>query len=107
MLSLRKLIGDNGFTDTDDIETIQKDYELNSSTVHSFVGQKCEITRDEGDDIIARDLYDAYTTYCKSNGITPIKDNVFGSELALLNIKKTRRRKSGYLEYVYVGIRLN
>ena len=109
MLSLRKLIDDNGFTDTDDIETVQKDYELNSSTVVSFVDQLCEITKDEDDIIICRDLYDEYTKYCKTNnsgGMTAIKDNVFGSEVALLHIKKGRRRLNGYQVYVYVGIKL-
>lgn len=106
LISLRQLIQDNEFTEAGDIEAIQEDYELNSSTVASFVHEKCEIAKNELDDIVCRDLYDDYTKYCKANTITNIKDNIFGSELALLHIKKGRRRVNGYPEYVYIGIRL-
>jgi putative DNA primase/helicase len=106
LISLRRLIKNNEFSETDGIDTVQRDYESNSNTVTSFVNEMCEATREENDDIISRDLFDEYTKYCKTNGITAIKDNVFGSELALLHIKKCRRRIGGTQEYVYIGIRL-
>jgi len=106
LIFLRQLIHDNEFSEADDIGTVQQDYELNSNTVMSFVNEICEITKNEDDDIICRDLYDEYTRYCKTNKIAAIRDNVFGSELALLHIKRYRRRIDSSLEYVYSGIKL-
>jgi putative DNA primase/helicase len=106
LIFLRQLIHDNEFSEADDIGTVQQDYELNSNTVMSFVNEICEITKNEDDDIICRDLYDEYTRYCKTNKIAAIRDNVFGSELTLLHIKRYRRRIDSSLEYVYSGIKL-
>jgi putative DNA primase/helicase len=106
LIFLRQLIKNNEFSETDDIETIQRDYELNSNTVIGFVDEMCEVTRDDEDYIVRRDLYDKYTEYCKASKITAIKDNVFGSELALLHIKKDRVRINYDRQYVYTGIKL-
>lgn len=106
LISLRQLIADNEFIAADDIETVQHDYDLNSSTVAGFVQRRCEITKDEEDYIICRDLYDAYTDYCKVNEQTVKSDNIFGSELAQKHVKKDRTMVKGTQEYVYVGIRL-
>jgi P4 family phage/plasmid primase-like protien len=110
LIFLRQLLKDNEFSEAGDIETVQQDYELNSNTVMSFVNEICEITKNDEDDdediVVCRDLYDEYTKYCKATGITVIKDNIFGSELALLHIKRYRRRVRGSLEYVYSGIKL-
>jgi phage/plasmid-associated DNA primase len=74
--------------------------------VIGFVDEMCEVTRDDEDYIVRRDLYDKYTEYCKASKITAIKDNVFGSELALLHIKKDRVRINYDRQYVYTGIKL-
>jgi P4 family phage/plasmid primase-like protien len=101
--SLRKLIEDNGFVDADNIETVEETYETNSSTVAEFVHDTCKITKDGDEEayVVCRDLYDFYVKYCKDTNLTRKDDNVFGSELALLNIKKARIRVNGEKEYVY------
>jgi hypothetical protein len=99
---LNQLIKDIGFTESDSIETVEKDYIMNSNTVASFIEKRCAVTNDPQDYEISRDLYDAYVKYCIETD-SKIKDNnVFGSELALLHIKKDRISVKGTQEYVYM-----
>jgi hypothetical protein len=106
LISLRRLIKDNGFVHTDDIETVKDDYNLNSSGVERFVMERCEVTKDKEDYIICRDLWGSYVDYCNGNDIK-VKDNIFGSELLQLqHIYKGRKNINYIQEYVYVGIKL-
>ena len=107
LISLRQLIEDNGFVDTDDIETVEEEYSLNSSTVKRFLIEKCEITNEREHFIICRDLWGVYLKYCKDSKISSSYDNVFGMELAELGLKKERLRVNKTdREYCYVGIKL-
>ena len=99
--SLKQLIEDNGFIESDSIETVEKDYIMNSNTVASFIEERCQVTNNEDDYIICRDLHAPYVDYCNSKDIPTKDDNVFGSELALLHIKKDRITVKGK------GIRLH
>jgi putative DNA primase/helicase len=67
LISLRQLIKDNGFAYNADIEEVRRDYNLNSSTVEKFLEAKCQVTGDENDFIVCRDLWDVYLKYCKEN----------------------------------------
>ena len=55
--ALNQLIEDNEFIGSDDIDTVQEDYILNSNTVASFVQERCEVSESEEDYTICRDLY--------------------------------------------------
>jgi hypothetical protein len=107
LISLRRLIKDNGFVHTDDIETVKEYYNLNSSGVERFVMEKCEVTKDKEDYVICRDLWGSYVDYCEENNIKVKDDNVFGLELLQLqHIDKDRITINHKQEYVYVGIKL-
>jgi hypothetical protein len=107
LIALRQLIKDSGFIHTDDIETVEKEYNLNASTAERFVREKCEVdVSDRERHEICRDLYYAYVVYCKENSITAKADNVFGMELAQQHIKKERKLVKRQREYCYVGINL-
>jgi hypothetical protein len=61
LIALRQLIKDSGFIHTDDIETVEKEYNLNASTAERFVREKCEVdVSDRERHEICRDLYYAY-----------------------------------------------
>jgi len=106
LISLRQLIKNNGFTETDDIETVKEDYELNSSTVASFVHDTCEITLNEEDDIICNELHDAYVQYCRNLNVTALRDTAFGQELKQLRVHKRYTKRNYEPVYVYMGIKL-
>lgn len=93
--ALNQLIEDNEFIGSDDIDTVQEDYILNSNTVASFVQERCEVSESEEDYTICRDLYYAYVDHCTKAGRPKKNDNIFGSELALLHIEKDRVRVNG------------
>ena len=97
---------DNGFAYVDDITTIEKDYTLNSNNVERFVKKKCEITGNDEDYIICRDLWGDYVMFCKQNRLHSKDDNVFGMELRGLHVTRKQKRINNVREYCYVGIRL-
>jgi P4 family phage/plasmid primase-like protien len=107
LIALRQLIKDNGFIHTDDIETVEREYNLNANTVERFLADKCTINISDRESFgICRDIYHAYVLYCKDNKITPLPDNSFGMELAQKHIKKDRKMVNRVREYCYIGINL-
>jgi P4 family phage/plasmid primase-like protien len=107
LLALRQLIKDNGFIHTDDIQTVEREYNLNANTVERFLADKCSMDASERESFrICRDIYHEYVLYCKENKITPLSDNSFGMELAQKHIKKDRKMVNRVREYCYIGINL-
>ena len=41
--ALRQLIKDNGFIYTDDIQTVEREYNLSANTVEGFLTEKCSV----------------------------------------------------------------
>ncbi|MGC1931791.1 MAG: DUF5906 domain-containing protein [Candidatus Nitrosopolaris sp.] len=80
LIALKQLIKDNGFVYVDNIATIEKNYTLNSNNVERYVKERCDITGNDGDYIICRDLWGDYFTFCKQNSLHSKDDNVFGME---------------------------
>jgi putative DNA primase/helicase len=108
LIALRQLIKDNGFIYTDDIQTIEREYNLNANTVERFLTEKCTMDASNRESFgICRDIYHTYVLYCKENKITPLSDNSFGMELAQKRIKKERKMVNGSREYCYIGIKHN
>ena len=106
LIALRQLIKDNGFIHVDDIATVAKNYTLNSNNVEKFVRERCEITGNDEDYIICRDLWGVYFSFCEQNGLHCKDDNVFGMELRGLQVTRRRIRIGNAREYCYIGIRL-
>jgi P4 family phage/plasmid primase-like protien len=106
LIALKQLIKDNGFIHVDDITTIQKDYTLHSNNVQKFVRDRCEITGNDEDYIICRDLWGDYFSFCKQNSLHSKNDNVFGIELHGLGVTRHRIRIDNTREYCYLGIKL-
>jgi P4 family phage/plasmid primase-like protien len=106
LIALRQLVRDNGFIYSDDIHTVEREYNLNANTVERFVTEKCAMdTSDRESFGICKDVYHAYVLHCKEHKITPLSDNSFGTELAQRHIKKERKMVNGYREYCYIGIK--
>jgi P4 family phage/plasmid primase-like protien len=106
LIALRQLIKDNGFIYTDDIQTVEREYNLNANTIEGFLTEKCSMNTSDRESFgICRDIYHAYVLYCKENKITPLSDNSFGMELAQKHIKKERKMVKGDREYCYIGIK--
>lgn len=93
IIALKQLIKDNGFIHIYDIATVDKEYTLNSNNVERFVRERCEITGDDEDSIICRNLCGEYFEFCKQNNLHSKDDNVFGMELRGLGTVTKRRRR--------------
>jgi putative DNA primase/helicase len=106
LVALKQLRKDNGFIHIADITSTEKDYNLNSNNVERFVRERCEITGDDDDYIICRDLWGEYLRFCKSNELRSKDDNIFGMELRAFQVKRDRLRIGAEREYCYIGIRL-
>ena len=50
---------------SDSIETVEKDYIMNTNTVASFIEKRCQVTNNRDDYIICRDLHAPYVDYCE------------------------------------------
>ena len=106
LIALKQLIKDNEFIHTDDIATVEREYNLNASTVEKFLAYKCVITNNRDDFIICRDLWGVYLEYCKKNSLSGKSDNIFGMELGQLGIVKERKSVSYERVNCYVGVKL-
>jgi phage/plasmid-associated DNA primase len=107
LIALRKLIRDDGFMYIDDIDTIERTYRLNSSTVEKFLHDRCEVdTSNVWWTVVCRELYDEYVGYCIANDLNSISPEAFGSELAQSHIRRDRKRVKRQLEYCYWGVKV-
>ncbi len=107
LIGLRKLIDDGGFVNAGDVYEVQKEYESSTNSVKNFIEANCITGPSNATaSIVCKDLYIAYTNYCKIRKITPLKDNSFGAHLMSLGIRKERRMIEGLREYLYVGVEL-
>jgi len=105
IIALKQLIKDNGFVHVGDARTIQKECNQNATAVEDFMNTHCHIDQtDRNYYTICRYLYHSYMLHCKSINRPPVSDNVFGSHLMEMGIKKERRMINRMREYCYVGI---
>ena len=108
IIALKQLINDNGFVHIEDVHSIQREYNQNSSTIDKFLINKChKDTIDRDNYAICRDVYQNYIIHCKNDNKTPVADNVFGCYLAANGIKKERRMLNKNREYCYIGVSLS
>ena len=105
IIALKQLIKDNGFIHGDDVFTIQREYNQNATVMEDFLNRKCRNDPSDRDNyIICRDIYHSYLAYCRENNKTPVRDNIFGSNLITRGIRKERKIVNGEREYCYMGI---
>ena len=107
LIGLRKLIKDNEFRHTDDIETVAETYRKDDPII-GFIAEKCVI--EPGAYIICRDLYNQYLGYYKAthNDGTAgaVVPTVFGMELKHNGIGHKPKKINTVRENVYDGIKL-
>ncbi len=111
LMALNRLIRNNDFDYTKDIETIRKVYELNSNTKARFVQEGLEILGPNSKEyVICRDVWSAYVDLCDSEGRKPETDKQLGTylKIALAGRWGEMHRKciNHEEEYVYYGIKL-
>jgi len=111
LIALKRLIKNNEFDYTKDIETVRKVYELNSNTMAKFVQEGLEIIGPNNKDYeICRDVYGDYVDLCNKEGRRCRTDGELGTYLKMALAGrwggKHRKRINGAEEYVYYGIRL-
>jgi hypothetical protein len=99
------LIKDNGFIHSDDVHSIQKEYNQNAGAINDFLNSQCKIDVTDRDNYtICKDLYHSIILHCKYSNKLPVSDNVFGGHLIAKGIKKERRMINRTREYCYIGI---
>lgn len=103
---LRHLINEGAFVNASDVYEVQKEYESSTNSVKNFIEANYITGPSSTTSIVCKDLYMAYTNYCKIRKIMPLKDNSFGAHLISLGIRKERRTIGGVREYIYVGVEL-
>lgn len=104
LIGLRQLMRDGGFTHYDDIHTVARIYSAYRQTIGRFVKERCVL--DSCAHELSSKLYQAYQSFCKSIGMTPLTENSFGAYLRRTGIQKSRPMIHGIRSYVYVGIKL-
>ena len=105
LIALKKLIKDNKFFYTDDINIIRKTYNLNANSITKFLEERCEITGNNKDNILCTDLRNKYFNYCKEKHLRSKSDEEFGEELPD-SVNRSRLKIAGIREYYYTGIKL-
>lgn len=58
-----------------------KEYELDNDIVLQFLEERCEATKDAADSIQAKDLYERYKLWCKTNGYFTCTVKKFNAEV--------------------------
>ncbi len=108
LIALRQLIKDDGFIHIDDIDTVEREYRLNSSTVDRFLIERCKVDpTNVWWTIVCGDLYQAYVNFCIANELRAVEgDNQFGMEVKNARITRERKRVNGILEWCYYGVKL-
>lgn len=105
LIALKQLIKDSEFRHADHIETTKRRYNQNASSVDGFLTHKCYMDKtDRCCYSISTNLYRCYVLHCEENNIIPVADNVFGSHLAAIGIRKERKLVNGGRSYCYIGI---
>lgn len=81
------------------VKAFTEDYREERDHVGQFV-ESC-VLKVEGKTVQAKDMYDAYCSWCGANGLKPYQQTGFGSRMNALGITKTRGRV-----YVYQNVML-
>ena len=94
LIALRQLIRDNGFIHTDDIQTVEREYNLNANTVERFLPDKCAINLSNRESFgICRDIYHAYVYTVKT--IKLPRYQIMHLEWNWLNSRHKERTQNG------------
>jgi putative DNA primase/helicase len=73
------------------IDEASKEYLDSQDTTRLFLEEKTEKSGDESESgVKARELYEAYKTWCEENGYKAKTNHIFGKELKLIGIEKSR-----------------
>lgn len=104
LIGLTQLMKDGGFSRYDDIHTAARIYSRYRQSVERFVEERCVCDSSAYEFTI--NLYQAYKTFCKSIGMSPLTFSSFGANLKSIGIQKSRPMIHGIRSYVYVGIKL-
>jgi putative DNA primase/helicase len=104
IIALKQLIKDNGFIHVDNVDSVQKEYNQNATTIEDFLNNKCRLDYDRDNYTVCRDMYHNYVLHCKDSNKPQVSDNVFGGHLIAKGIKKERKTVNRAREYCYVGI---
>ena len=109
LIALKRLIKNNKFDYTKDVETVRKVYELNSNVKAKFAEEKL-VKCDVKDYVPTRDANDAFAEFCKKEKRPCQTDAQLGTYLAMHFAGrwggKHRKRINGEEVACYFGIRL-
>jgi P4 family phage/plasmid primase-like protien len=122
LIALKRLIKNNTFDYTKDIEAVRKAYDLNSNTMAKFKQERLVVVKHELDQNrplpdpsdkyfeICRDVYGDYIDFCNPEGRKPKTDRELGIYLKMTLAGdwggRRRKRIDHEEEYIYDGIRL-
>ena len=96
---LKRILENNGFTESEIVEQELKDYELENNPILQFIGDN------DLRDIVNQpcaEVYRDYKKYCIENGFTEMTATVFGKELCKrLNLASTLKKINGKVIRIY------
>ncbi len=111
LIALRQLIKEDGFIHVDDVDTVERQYRLNSSTVERFLNDMCKVdSTNVWWTIECNDLYRSYLDFCIKNELRAVEgDSQFGMELKLsghITRDQKRVRRGENPKWCYFGVQL-
>jgi len=104
LIGLRQLIKEGAFSHYDDVHSVNGIYSGYRQTVERFVKERCVRASCAYEPFTK--LFQAYVSFCKSIGMSPLTFNSFGANLKSMGIQKSRPMIRRIRNYAYVGIKL-
>lgn len=91
----------DGLGSCEEVEKATKKYRKSQDTLGSFI-DAC-IRNENGSEVRARALYEAYTCYCDDNFLSPMSETKFGKDFATRGYKKAKDKISR--KYLDIALR--
>lgn len=105
MDGLRRLKQSGRFTECLESNRELGEFKRHTAPVQAFVEEKCE--KGAAYSVPGQQLFAEYTNWCRENDISGIcSESVFGKEMKILGLQKSRPTTNGNRSRVYTGIQL-
>jgi putative DNA primase/helicase len=109
LIGRERLWAQQDFTESDETNRLLLDYRRSNNPVLCFLEDVCELDPGGlGFEVIKKDLYNKYESYCREKGYSKFSEENFFRELksARSNLEQYRPTIGGKREYVLKGIRI-
>jgi putative DNA primase/helicase len=102
---LQRLIKQNKFTESIEVNNKLEEYKLDSNPVKQYMEEKYVKTDEENKFIRSSSMYDSYVVWCGSSGFMKLNNVNFGKELKRLKYNKKQKKIEGKAVWIYSDLK--